>query len=169
MGDVDTKLRFGFGSQQNRCDDWSQGHDWVSWVAWSNQSQEWPSVVAHHRRGRVSKEDWQEADSIWQMWFENTVWLSSFALHLKLSRVCVCVCVCVFSCSTSQFSPSVVSDSLRPHGLQDARPPCPSPTPGVYPNPCPLRRWCHPAISSSVVPFSSCLQSFLASGSFPMS
>ena len=50
-----------------------------------------------------------------------------------------------------------------------ARPPCPSPTPGVYPNPCPSSRWCHPAISSSVVPFSSCLQSFPASGSFPMS
>ena len=71
--------------------------------------------------------------------------------------------------SSAQFSHSVVSDSLRPHGLQHARPPCPSPTPGVYPNPCPLSRWCHPAISSSVVPFSSCLQSFPASGSFQMS
>ena len=62
-----------------------------------------------------------------------------------------------------------MSDSLRPHGLQHARPPCPSPTSGVYSNSCQLSRWCHPAISSSVVPFSSCLQSFLASGSFPMS
>ena len=58
---------------------------------------------------------------------------------------------------------------LWPHGLQHARPPCPSPAPGVYPNSCPLSRWCHPAISSSVVPFSSCLQSFPASGSFLMS
>ena len=62
-----------------------------------------------------------------------------------------------------------MSDSLRPHELQHARPPCPSPTPGVHPNPFPLSRWCHPTISSSVIPFSSCPQSFLASGSFPMS
>ena len=68
-----------------------------------------------------------------------------------------------------QFSHSVMSDSLQPHGLQHARPPCPSPTPGVYSNSCPLSRWCHPAISSSVVPFSSCPQSFPASGSFQMS
>ena len=68
-----------------------------------------------------------------------------------------------------QFSHSVVSDSLWPHGLQHARPPCPSPTPGVYSNSCTLSRWCHPTISSSVVPFSSCPQSFPASGPFPMS
>ena len=64
---------------------------------------------------------------------------------------------------------SVVSDSLWPHELQHARPPCPSPTPGVHPNSCVSSRWCHPAISSSVVPFSSCPQSFPARGSFPMS
>ena len=68
-----------------------------------------------------------------------------------------------------QFSCSVVSDSLRPHGLQHTRPPCPSPTPGVYSNSCSLSWWCHPTISSSVVPFTSCLQSFPASGSFQMS
>ena len=62
-----------------------------------------------------------------------------------------------------RFSRSVVSDSLRPHELQHARPPCPSATPGVYPNSCPLSRWCHPAISSSVIPFSSCPQSLPAS------
>ena len=62
-----------------------------------------------------------------------------------------------------------MSDSLRPCESQHARPPCPSPTPGVYPNSCPSSRWWHPAISSSVIPFSSCLQSFPASGSFPMS
>ena len=61
------------------------------------------------------------------------------------------------------------TDSLRPHGLQHAKPPCPSPAPGVYSNSCPLSRWCHPTISSSVVPFSSCLQSFPASGFFQMS
>ena len=70
---------------------------------------------------------------------------------------------------TVQFSHSVVSDSLRPHGLQHARPPCPSPTPGFCSNSCPSSQWCHPTISSSVVPFSSCLKSFPASGSFPMS
>ena len=68
-----------------------------------------------------------------------------------------------------QFSRSIVSDSLQPHELQHARPPCPSPTPGVYPNPCPSSQWCHPAISSSVVPFSCCPQSFPALRSFPMS
>ena len=71
--------------------------------------------------------------------------------------------------SSVQFSVSVVSTSLRPHGPQHARPPCPSPTPGVYPNSCLLSRWCYPTISSSVVPFSSCLQSFPASGAFQMS
>ena len=62
-----------------------------------------------------------------------------------------------------------MSNTLQPHGLQHARPPCPSPTPRVYSNSCPLSRWCHPTISSSVVPFSSCLQSFPGAGSFPMS
>ena len=68
-----------------------------------------------------------------------------------------------------QFSCSVVSDSLWPHGLQHTRLPCLSPTPGVYSNSCPLRWWCHPTLSSSVIPFSSCLQSLPASGSFQMS
>ena len=69
----------------------------------------------------------------------------------------------------SQFSCSVVSDSLWPHELQHARPPCPSPTPRIYTNSCPLSQWRHPAVSSSVVPFSSCPQSLPASGSFPVS
>ena len=68
-----------------------------------------------------------------------------------------------------QFSCSVMSDFLRPHGLQHTRLPCPLPAPGVYPNSCALSRWCHPTISSSVVPFSSCSQSLPASGSFQMS
>ena len=71
--------------------------------------------------------------------------------------------------SSVQFSRSVMPDSLWPHEPQHARPPCPSLTPRVHPNPCPLNWWCHPAISSSVVPFSSCPQSLPASGSFPMS
>ena len=73
------------------------------------------------------------------------------------------------SLSSVQFSCSVVSDSLWPHEAQHPRPPYPSPAPGVYPNSCPLSRWCHPTTSSSVIPFSSCPQSFPASGSFPMS
>ena len=67
-----------------------------------------------------------------------------------------------------QFTCSVMSESLRPHGLQHTRPPCPSPTPGVYSNSCPLSQWCHPTVSYSVVPFSSCLHSFPASESFQM-
>ena len=74
-----------------------------------------------------------------------------------------------FKFSSVQFSCSVMSNSLRPHELQYTRPPCPSPTPRIYSNSCPLSRWCHPTISSSVVPFSSRLQSFSASGSFQMS
>ena len=68
-----------------------------------------------------------------------------------------------------QFSRSVVSNSLWPHGLQHIRPPCPSPTPGACSSSCPSSQWCHPTISSSVIPFSSCPQSFPASGSFQMS
>ena len=71
--------------------------------------------------------------------------------------------------SSVQFSRTVVSDSLQHHESQHAGPPCPSPTPRVYPNPCPSSWWCHPAISSSVIPFSSCPQSFPALGSFPLS
>ena len=75
--------------------------------------------------------------------------------------------LCIFS--SVKFSRSVVSDSLWPYGQQHASLPCPSLSPRFNPNSCPLSRWCHPTISSSVVPFSSCLQSFPASGSFPMS
>ena len=74
-----------------------------------------------------------------------------------------------FQFSSVQFSRSVMSDSLQPHESQHTRPPCPSPAPGVYSNSCPLSQWCHPTISSSVTPFSSCPQSLPASGSFPMS
>ena len=77
----------------------------------------------------------------------------------------------IYICSVSsvQFSHSVMFNSLWPHESQHTRPPCPSPTPRVYPNLCPLSRWCHPSISTSVVPFSSCPQSFPASGSFQRS
>ena len=75
----------------------------------------------------------------------------------------------MFKWDSVQFSHSVMSDSLQPHEPQHARPPYPSPPPRVHPNSCPLSRWCHSAISSSVVPFSSCPQSFPASGSFQVS
>ena len=71
--------------------------------------------------------------------------------------------------AAKEFRRSIMSDSLQPPGPQNARPPCPSPTPGIYSNSCLLSQWCHPTISSSVIPFSSHLQSFPASGSFPMS
>ena len=90
--------------------------------------------------------------------FLQSVWITI----LKLFHLCI-------QLSSVQFSRSVVSNSLRPHDSQHARPPCPSPTPGVHSDSCPLSQWCHPAISSSVVPLSSCPQSFPASGSFPMS
>ena len=86
--------------------------------------------------------------------------------HLTPSLICEKY---IYDIGKVQFHCSVVSNSLQPHGLLHARPPCPSPTPGVYPNSCPLSRWCHPTISSSVIPFSSHLQSFPASGSFPVS
>ena len=96
--------------------------------------------------------------------FIASIWKYSWLLYIDLE-----------SCKLSeliysvQFSRSVVSDSLQPHELQHARPPCPSPSPGVYSNLHPSSQWCHPAISSSVIPFSSCPQSVPASKSFPMS
>ena len=98
------------------------------------------------------------------LWALEIVWLIAFQWFFPYS------CGDFFPCmhKSVQFSHSVVADCLWPHGLQHARPPCPSPTPGVYSNTCPLSWWCHSTISSSVFPF-SCLQSFSASGSFQMS
>ena len=91
-------------------------------------------------------------------------------LHFwTFSWVYIYIYIYIYQFSSVQFGCSIVSNSLRPHGRQHARPPCPLPTPGVHPNSCPLSRWCHPITSSSVVPFSSCLQSFPASGSFARS
>ena len=83
--------------------------------------------------------------------------------------ICMYFTKCSIQFSSVHFSCSVMSDSLRPHGPQHSRPPCPSSTPRVYSNSSPLSRWCHPTISSSAVPFFSCPQSFPASGSFQMS
>ena len=104
------------------------------------------SVSSWHR-------DWTQVSSIACKFF--TIWATREALYVEFNSV--------------QFNCSVVSDSLWPHGLQHVRLPCLSPTPKAYTNSCLLRRWCHPTISSSVSSFSSCLQSFPASGSFPVS
>ena len=107
--------------------------------------------------------------TIWTMLFSVFIYLSwDFPLHIKFQNYFKYISYIVII-SSVQFSHSVVSDSLPPHELQHARPSCPSPTLGAHINPCPLSWWCHLTISSSVVPFSSCPQSFLASGSFPMS
>ena len=94
---------------------------------------------------------------LYSLYWNDTFKISSGFLLVKMIILC-----------SVQFSHSVVSNCLRPHGLQHTRPPCSSPTPGVHPNSCPLNQWCHPTISSSVIPFSSCPQSVPASGSFQM-
>ena len=108
------------------------------------------------------------------MFYVLSEFTSSFChslLQNPLSSVTFCIRAIRFYVRklSVQFSRSVVSDSLWPHGLQHIRPPCPSPTPGVYSNSYSLSRWCHSTISSSIVPFSSLLQSFPASGSFQKS
>ena len=97
--------------------------------------------------------------------------LSVFSLFVyrNAKDFCVLILYHVLQFSSVQFSRSVVSNSMRPHESQYARPPCPSPSPGVHPDPRPSSQWCHPAISSSAVPFSSYPQSFRTSESFPMS
>ena len=105
-----------------------------------------------------------------QDWFPLGLTALISLLSKGLSRDPLVSILCLSGIFNSvQFSRSVMSDSLRPHESQHTRLPCPSPTPGAYSNSCPLSRWCHPTISSSVIPFSSRLQSFPASGSFPMS
>ena len=94
-----------------------------------------------------------------------SVWIQMLNVSLIRTRW---VSICLFLPYRKYSSVTQSCPTLRPHELQRARPPCPSPTPGVYPNSCPLSLWCHPTISSSVVPFSSCLQSFPTSGSFQM-
>ena len=93
------------------------------------------------------------------------MWQTHYNIYIYLSHLIPCF---ILNQGSIQFSHSVVSDSLWPHGLQHTRSPYLSPTPGVYPYSCPLSQWCHPTISSSVIPFSSGPQSFPASGSFQM-
>ena len=126
------------------------GHDWASWLALScigerNGNPLQCSCLENPRDGGTW---WAAVYGVAHDWSN----LAAAAAHASV-----------------QFSCSVLSDSLRPHGLQHTGPPCPSATPGVYSNSYPLSQWWHPTISSSVVPFSSCPQSFPASGFFPMS
>ena len=102
-------------------------------------------------------------------WINCTVWVSIDAWKTYSLAQSFPAYHWINQIRSDQISRSVVSDSLRPHESQHARPPCPSQTPGVHSDSCPLSQWCHPAISSSVVPFSSCPQSLPASQSFPMS
>ena len=120
---------------------------------------------SHEQRSLVGYTPWDLKES------DTTEWLSIHAHFMKYYqgyRVRLCWLQSQFVVVQS-FSPSVVSDSLWPLELQHTKLPCPSPSPGVYSNLCPLSQWCHPTISFSVIPFSSCLQSFPASGSFLMS
>ena len=103
----------------------------------------------------------------WTLWAENIRKFEEMQISKRSHPFFLAHLPCTQS--VSQFSCSVMSDSLPPHESQHARPPCPSPTPGVHSESRPLSQWCHPAISSSVVPYSSCLQSLPASEPFPMS
>ena len=103
------------------------------------------------------------------VWVIPPSWLSGLWRSFLYSSCMYSCHLFLISSPPVQISRSVMSDSLQPHYLQHARPLCPSPTTRVYPNPCPSSWWCHPAISSSVIPFSSCPQSYPALGSFPMS
>ena len=121
--------------------------------------------------GKVSKET-NACDFSMEIFLCSSIFGPSF--HKPSINHCQCVKMTIpqpgLQHSTSvQFNRSVASDSLWPHRPQHTRPPCSSPTPGTYSNSCPLSQWCHPTVSSSVIPFSSCPQSFLASRSFPMS
>ena len=107
--------------------------------------------------------------TIYDMFTKTRVLSSNTWINKEHVSVGSGLCLNYWWFSSVQFSRSIVSNFLRPHKLKHSRPPYPSPTARVYPNACPWSRWCHPTISSSAVPFSSCPQSFPASGSFPMS
>ena len=104
-----------------------------------------------------------------QLYIHIHIYFFQTLFHYRLLKILGIVPLCYTVDPASQFSCSVMSDSLQPHELQHARPPCPPPVARVYPNPCPLSQWCHPTISSSVIPFSSYPQSFPASGYFQVS
>ena len=144
---------------------------WVGKIPWRRKRQPTPVSLPGESHGQRSLEGYSQ--SIGSQRVRND-WNNLACMHKKFSNVfCryrqVYSKIYVEGHQSVQFSRSVVSNSLGLHGLQHSRPPCPSPTPGVYSNSCPLSRWCHQTVLSSVVPFISCLQSFPASGSFQMS
>ena len=134
-------------------------------LAWKISWPEKPGGLQSIRSQRIAH-DW--AHTCLQAWSQK-LWTSFHCKVACMSSSLESGWLYIYLFGSVQFSHSVVSDSLQPHGMQHSRPPYPSPTPGVYPNSGPLSWWCHPAISSSVVPFSSCPQSFPASESFPIS
>ena len=116
-----------------------------------------------------SKTKFKDSVQPWKFYIYIQLYLITYLLLTVFITLLRIFSSCTKQFSSVQFSFSVVSNSLQPHEPQHTRPPCSSPTPRVHPNPCPLCRFCHPTISSSVIPFSSCPQSFPASGSFQMS
>ena len=159
------------------------GHEF-EWTLGVDVQQAWHAAIHGVTKSRTWLSDWTELN--WSstnlaaliMCFRviNFIFLindgfciSSFSEHSQPLAAWMCFYVVVFTVSSVQFSCSVVSDSLRPRESQHARPPCPSPTPRVHSDSRLSSQWCHPAISSSVIPFSSYPQSLLASESFPMS
>ena len=118
----------------------------------------------------AGKKEWAGNGGLLPLFFSITRYWIAYCLYNTVSlRIFFILGLLLIVVVAIQFSHSVVSDSLRPHESQHARPPCPLPTPRVHSNSRPLSQWCHPAISSSVIPFSSCPQSLPASGSFPIS
>ena len=148
---------------------------------WRRQWQPIPVFLpseSHGQRNMVGCIAWNFKESGTTEWLTHThtymiqqphFWDISKRLKVGSRMFLLCLHLLEYKLQSVQFSRSVVSDSLQPHELQHARPPCPSSIPGVYSNSCPSSRWCHSAISSSVIPFSSCPQSLPASRSFPMS
>ena len=145
---------------------------------WRRQWQPIPVFLpseSHGQRNMVGCIAWNFKESGTTEWLTHThtymiqqphFWDISKRLKVGSRMFLLCLHLLEYNLQSVQFSRSVVSDSLQPHELQHARPPCPSSIPGVYSNSCPSSRWCHSAISSSVIPFSSCPQSLPASGSF---
>ena len=141
----------------------------------------WRAAVHGVTRSQTRLSDWTELDWNLVTKTKSVHWLHLPPLEVDWPQRFVFGCKSIYRITLSiftvylspfssvQFTCSVMSDSLWPHGLQHARVPCPSPTPRIYSNSCSMSQWCHPTISSSVVPFSSCLQSFPVSGSFQMS
>ena len=149
---------------------------WKEWLQWAQTR-----IFPYREKHQIPWDNWSSLinNNFFKFWLPCLCHkkvlhilapLRSCSLALKSSEIPTNkTSFSTFQFSSFQFSHSVMSHSLQPQELQHARPPCPSPTPGAYPNSCPLSQWCHTTISSSVVPFSSCPQSFPASESFQMS